>query len=316
MKIVWLTLGAIAAIGVVIELALRYRFGFGRPLLYRGDPAIGYLIAPNQTTRRFGNRIEINQYSMRTGSITPNRSADTLRAFIIGDSVANGGWWTDQSQTISTQLESQLKTSTHNTVEVLNASANSWGPRNELAYLEQFGLFETQYLILIINTDDLFSTTPTSLVVGRDRNYPDRPPLGAIGEVLQRYVLPAPKPAPELQVIQSEGGDRVGKNLAAIQAIHQLAQQHQAKFLLIMTPLRREAVAPGPKNYEWAARSRLQAFTETHRIDYIDALPLFQAESSANSLYHDHIHLNPTGNQRIRDQIAEWISRDPVTTHR
>lgn len=308
MKIVWLILGAIGAIALAVELGLRYRFGFGQPLLYQGDPAIGYLIAPNQSTRRFGHRIEINQYSMRTGPITPTRSPQTTRALIIGDSVANGGWWTDQTQTISAHLEAQLTPAIGKT-EVLNASANSWGPRNELAYLERFGLFETQYLIVIINTDDLFSTTPTSLVVGRDRNYPDRRPPGAIAEVFQRYILPAPSPAPELQAIQSEAGDRVGKNLAAIQAIHQLAQHHHTKMLLIITPLLREVLPPGPKDYELAARSRLQTFAQTQQLDYIDILPLFQADPQAAQHYHDHIHLNPSGNQQISNQIRQWIDR-------
>jgi GDSL-like Lipase/Acylhydrolase family len=317
MKIVWLALVAFVLLVALLELALRYFFGFGRPVIYQGDPAIGYLIAPNQSTRRFGNQITINQYSMRSDPITTTRPPQTLRAFIIGDSVANGGWWTDQPNTISAVLQSKLTTTLptialpptggFSQVEVLNASANSWGPRNELAYLQRFGLFETQYLVLIINTDDLFATTPTSLVVGVDRNYPNRPPIGAIGEVVQRYVLPAAKPAAELQAIQSEGGDRVEKNLQAIQSIHQLAQQSQTKFLLVLTPLLREVNPPGPKDYEWVARSRLQQFTQQQQIDYVDFLTPFQAPPSPPSLYHDHIHLSAAGNQVVSDRIAEWI---------
>jgi GDSL-like Lipase/Acylhydrolase family len=321
MKILWLALIAFGLLVVVLELALRYGFGFGRPLIYQADPAIGYLIAPNQSTRRFGNQISINQYSMRSDAIAPARPPQTLRAFIVGDSVANGGWWTDQTNTISMMLQSKLmlalptiaptQPSGVNQVEVLNASANSWGPRNELAYLQRFGLFETQYLVLIINTDDLFATTPTSLVVGVDRNYPDRPPLGAIAEVVQRYVLPAPKPDPQLQAIQSEGGDRVEQNLRAIQQIQELAQRSQTKFLLVLTPLLREVEAPGPKDYEQVARSRLQQFTQQQQIDYVDFLAPFQAVTTPKSLYHDHIHLNATGNQLVSDRMMQWIVGKP-----
>jgi lysophospholipase L1-like esterase len=161
--------------------------------------------------------------------------------------------------------------------------------------------------VLIINTDDLFATTPTSLVVGVDRNYPDRPPIGAIGEVVQRYVLPAAKPTAELQAIQSEGGDRVEKNLQAIQSIHQLAQRSQTQFLLVLTPLLREVNPPGPKDYELVARSRLQQFTQQQQIDYVDLLTPFQTDAAPQSLYHDHIHLSATGNQVVSDRIAEWI---------
>jgi hypothetical protein len=306
MKIVWLAVVALVVLVLLMELALRYFFGFGRPLVYQGDPEIGYLLAPNQSTRRFGNRIAINQYSMRSDAIVPQRPAPNLRVLIIGDSVANGGWWTDQANTISEVLKAKL-TDAALTIEVLNASANSWGPRNELAYLTRFGLFESQYLVLIINTDDLFSTTPTSLVVGVDRNYPDRAPGSAIAEVVQRYVLPAPKPSPQLQVVQSESGDRVAKNLQAIQQIQELAQKSGTKLLLVMTPLLREVAAPGPKDYELVARSRLQQFTQERQIDYIDCLSFFPEANANQSLYHDHIHLNAAGNQQVSDRIEQWV---------
>ncbi|MBE9029140.1 SGNH/GDSL hydrolase family protein [filamentous cyanobacterium LEGE 11480] len=329
MKIVWIALIALLVLTALVELALRYFFGFGRPLIYQADPAIGYLLAPDQATRRFGNRIVINQYSMRTEPIAPQRSDQTLRVLMIGDSVANGGWWTDQANTISAVLKSKLisvqaslalsgkssdqasgsETTSVTAVEVLNASANSWGPRNELAYLERFGLFNANYLVLIINTDDLFSTTPTSLVVGVDRNYPDRLPQGAIAEVIQRYILPQPTPSPELAKVRAERGDRVGKNLAAIQAIDQLAQQAGAKFLLVMTPLLREVEAPGPKDYELEARLRLRQFTQAQQIDYVDGLTGFQSVTVAQSLYHDHIHLSAAGNQLVSDWIEQWIQR-------
>jgi hypothetical protein len=308
MKIVWFALVALVVLTVLIELALRYFFGFGRPLIYQGDPEIGYLLAPNQSTRRFGNRIAINQYSMRSDAIVPQRAAPTLRVLIIGDSVANGGWWTDQTNTIAEILKAKL-TDDAPQVEVLNASANSWGPRNELAYLNRYGLFEAQYLVLIINTDDLFSTTPTSLVVGVDRNYPDRLPANAIAEVIQRYVLPAPKPSPQLQVVQSEGGDRVEKNLQAIQQIQELAARSGAKLLLVMTPLLREVTPPGPKDYELVARSRLQQFTQERQIDYIDCLTFFHETTPAPSLYHDHIHLSAMGNQQVSDRIGQWVRK-------
>jgi GDSL-like Lipase/Acylhydrolase family len=306
MKIVGLAVVALVVLIGLVELGLRYFFGFGRPLIYQADPEIGYLIAPSQSTRRFGNQITINQYSMRSATIAPQRPDSTLRVLIIGDSVANGGWWTDQANTIAEVLRTKL-TDAAPQVEVLNASANSWGPRNELAYLNRFGLFGSQYLVLIINTDDLFSTTPTSLVVGVDRNYPDRLPSGAIAEVVQRYVLPAPAPSPQLQVVQSEGGDRVEKNLAAIQQIQELAGRSGAKLLLVMTPLLREVNAPGPKDYELVARSRLQQFTTAHQIDYIDCLSFFPAAHATQPLYHDHIHLNAVGNQQVSDRIEPWV---------
>jgi hypothetical protein len=53
-----LILGFLGLFGLM-EAALRL-FGFGSLLLYVGDPGVGYLLAPNQRTRRFDHRIVIN----------------------------------------------------------------------------------------------------------------------------------------------------------------------------------------------------------------------------------------------------------------
>lgn len=310
MKIIVITfLTAIAGLFLIIEVGLRVIFGFGNPLIYIGDSQIGYLLAPNQRTRRFGNRIEINQYSMRGASIDKKPPPSTLRLLLLGDSIANGGWWTDQENTISSLMMGSLATkeiSNYEHFEVLNASANSWGPRNELAYLQTFGYFQAQAVILLINTDDLFATAPTSLPVGRDRNYPDKKPPLAITEIINRY-LRKQKPIPELQIIQQEGGDRVGINLEAISKIKEFTDKSQINLLLVMTPLLRELGEPGPRDYEIKARDRLREFTEVQNIDYIDFLPIFNSIVDAKSLYHDHIHLNLKGNKVISRIIEQKI---------
>nr|WP_199306886.1 SGNH/GDSL hydrolase family protein [Anabaena sphaerica] len=292
-----------------IELGLRSLFGFGNPLIYIGDEQIGYLLAPNQRTRRMGNRIEINQYSMRTAPIQNLPQPSTLRILLLGDSIANGGWWTDQQNTISSLIEASLASeSSYQQVEVLNASANSWGPRNELAYLQRFGNFQAQVIVLLINTDDLFATAPTALPVGRDRNYPDRKPPLAIVEVLQRYLFKQ-KPIPELEAVQKEAGDRVGINLEAIAKIHSFAQENNSKFILAMTPLLREIGEPGPRDYEIIARKRLNDFTKEQQINYIDFLPELNSIKNPQSLYQDNIHFNFKGNQLVSEVIERCLRR-------
>lgn len=220
MNVLLISFVLLLGILVLLEVGLRLLVGLGNPLLYVADPDIGYLLAPNQRTRRFGNRMVINEYSMRSPMITKSRSPSTLRVLLLGDSIANGASWTDQEQTISALLTTQLeliigKASSQGEdvapqekatgdrqkdrksqvklverIEVLNASANSWGPQNQLAYLKRFGTFEAQAVVLLLNTDDLFAPVPTSEAVGRDRNYPNRKPLFAIAELFHRYLEP------------------------------------------------------------------------------------------------------------------------------
>lgn len=300
-------LGVVVGLLVVIELGLRSLFGFGNPLIYIGDEQIGYLLAPNQSTRRLGNHIEINEYSMRSAPIQKTLPPSTLRILLLGDSIANGGWWTDQQNTISSLIETSLKSqSNYQQVEVLNASANSWGPRNELAYLQRFGNFQSQVIVLLINTDDLFATAPTSLPVGRDRNYPDRKQPLAIIEFLQRYLI-RQKPIPELEAVQKEPGDRVGINLQTIGKIKNFAQENNSKFILAMTPLLREIGKPGPRDYEIVARKRLNDFTKEQQIEYIDFLPEFNSIENPQSIYQDNIHLNLKGNQFVSEIIEKLL---------
>ncbi|HIK07600.1 MAG TPA: SGNH/GDSL hydrolase family protein [Trichormus sp. M33_DOE_039] len=306
MKLLLVILAVVLVALVLGEIGLRSLFGFGNPLTYIADDEIGYLLAPNQRTRRFGNRIEINEYSMRSASVSQTPAPSTRRLLLLGDSIANGGWWTDQANTISSLLTASL--SHHQTTEVLNASANSWGPRNELAYLHKFGTFQAQVVILLINTDDLFATTPTSLPVGRDRNYPTQKPALGLIEVWQRYGKKQ-QPIPELAELQKEAGDRVGVNLEAIAQIQTLTRQHHSQFLLVMTPLLREIGEPGPRDYEITARQRLKDFTQAQKITYIDFLPIFNATTNPQALYQDHIHLNLQGNQLVTQEIARSLDR-------
>nr|WP_250565307.1 SGNH/GDSL hydrolase family protein [Adonisia turfae] len=287
---------------LLVELALKLLFGFGNPPLYVADDTIGYLLAPNQRVRRFGNLININQYSMRSNEIEKTRPLNILRVFLIGDSIVNGNWWTDQSSTLSVRLEnSLLQYDEIQWAEVLNASANSWGPRNELAYLQKFGIFESQIVILVINTDDLFGVQPNSLQVGKDRSYPNQKPLLAILEIFNRFKKQ--QPIPGLKEVQNEKGDRIGKNLTAIIEIKKYVVTNNGILLLAMTPLKRE-VLHGPRDYEIVARERVDKLVAQQQIPYIDFLQLFQDTPIPEHLYRDHIHLSPSGNTLVTQSLT------------
>ena len=306
---IWFLLGPLAVLVLLaaVEGGLRLGFGFGNPPLYLADEKIGYVLAPNQRLRRFGNRIHINEYAMRSAAIAPLPGADTLRLLLLGDSLANGGWWTDQADVLSARIAAQLESALPpdaRRVEVLNASANSWGPRNELAYLERYGTFGASVLILMLNTDDLFGTQPTSLQVGHDHRYPNQKPASAIAEVIGRY-FKKDQPVPGLEEIQAEGGDRVGKNLAAISAIYDRAVAAEARFILVLSPLRRELT--GPRDYELVARERLKDWATAAGIPYLDLLPTYQQHANPEALYRDHIHLSPAGNELVSEVVARIV---------
>jgi lysophospholipase L1-like esterase len=305
-QLAWTILATILILLAIAELSLRAIAGLGNPLLYCADPEIGYLLAPNQRLRRWCKRIQVNEYSMRSASIAPEKPRSMLRVLLLGDSVANGGWWTDQDATIAASIQRQLSQKRPEfPVEVLNASANSWNPRNELAYLKRFGTFAADAIVVLINTDDLFGTQPTALPVGRDRNYPDRQPPLALIEAIQRYLL-RPQPLPELEAIYQEGGDRVGKNLTAIAQMYEIACENNARFILALTPLKREVCGQG-RDYERKARMRLNEWVQAHSVTFVDFLSPFAAVEKPETLFRDRIHLSAAGDSLVSRLIGQHL---------
>ncbi|AFZ35601.1 lipolytic protein G-D-S-L family [Stanieria cyanosphaera PCC 7437] len=308
MKLFLIILASVTGIVILVESGLRLLWGLGNPPLYIPDEEIGYLLKPNQKLRRMGNQILINQYSMRNEAIASDKPATTFRVMLLGDSIVNGGWWTDQDETLSTLLERQIETNLaqNRTVEVLNVSANSWSPRNQLAYLQRFGLFEADILILVINTDDLFGILPTPLPVGREKNYPDqKPPLALIELYNQKFGKN--QSIPEFEKIKQESGDRVGKILTAIKEIKILATEQNTQFIVAMTPLLRETKEKEQRDYEKEARKRLQDFAKTENLIYLDFLPIFQDFPQPEFLYRDHIHLSPQGNALVTEKLSQFV---------
>lgn len=321
-------------LGVIIilfglEIALRLTIGFHNPLLYLADPEIGYLLAPNQQVRRFRNRVVINEYSMRSPSLVNPKQG--LRILLLGDSVLNGSWWTDQADTISEVIRRNLqvtpffkeargnqlrqnspKSPEKNTldIEILNASANGWSPRNLLAYVQKFGFFQSDILVLLLNTDDLFGTAPTSIPVGSDdvqgdRYYPRRKPALAIAEAAVRLFVPY-TPPPVMAQVNAEEGDRVGFNLTALEAIYQITQTEKSQLIISLTPLWHE-VSAQPKDYEILARERLGKFIQDRSIPYLDFLPIFQNHPAPKTLYRDQIHLTSLGNNLVSTEISKLL---------
>ena len=307
MKLLLIVLTGIFGLGVIAEIGLRLALGLGNPPLYIADKDIGYLLAPNQKLRRGGNLIEINQYSMRDREIELSKERGTKRIFLLGDSVVNGSWYTDQKDILSNLLANKLKTTKKQSFEVFNASTNSWGPRNELAYLKRYGLFDADSLILVINTEDLFSTRATSAVVGKSYSYPDKKPPLALIELYQLFIAP-PRQILELEQLRAQTQENIKGNLSAIQEIKAIAERANIKFVLVLTPLLKE-FKEGSTAEEQQARDSLQKLVTEENINYLDFLQIWSDFPQPEFLYRDRIHPSPQGNIKIVEQLSSVIEK-------
>ena len=175
----------LALVGMLLfgEIGLRF-LGFGNTVLYYNNDFTGYAMQPNQDRKVLGKRILTNEYSMRSEPL----KEDEYRILVFGDSVLNGGLYTDHEKLATTMLERTLQ-ETDPSVRVLNASCGGWGINNCWGVTEQYGDFDAKAVILVVNSHDAMGQLADYPVAG-SLYYPDRQYRFAWQELFCRYILP------------------------------------------------------------------------------------------------------------------------------
>lgn len=170
----------VSALVVLLELILRFAFGFCDALLYQSSDNYEYIAQPNQDRHRFGAHIHYNSYAQR------NEEPDSTRVKILGlgDSVIFGGTWMDQDSLATTLFSNETG------MQMLNISAGSWGPDNCAAYLKEKGTFGAKAMILVCSSHDAYDVMSFTPVVGVYPTYPERQYRLAIVELMDRYLMP------------------------------------------------------------------------------------------------------------------------------
>jgi len=176
---------------VLLEVVCRFGIGLGDPPLYQADAQMEYLLQPSKTYSRFHDRFSVNRYGMRADDFPPKKSSpDEFRVIVVGDSIVYGGVRVDQSEIDTEILKRDLQHDQTGPVVVGNASAKSWGPPNELAYLKRYGTLGADVVILELSSHD-YADSPTFVpVVGISADYPDKKPPFALTDLLETYILP------------------------------------------------------------------------------------------------------------------------------
>ena len=181
-----LTTGAFALLALIVEVVCRKVIGLGTPPLYTSYEGMEYKLKPNQDITRFGNRVVINNASMRTSNdIQGMPESGKSRVLIFGDSVLWGGSQLDQEDIATSLLSKKLK----DNYEIFNVSAGGWGPGNWYEYIKENGLFNANKVVFIMNSVDL-TDMPNRLKNMPNLNRPTTNPPSALVELLTRYLSP------------------------------------------------------------------------------------------------------------------------------
>jgi hypothetical protein len=185
-----LTRGYLFAGGIAVlagcEMFSRMVLGLGTPPLSIHHPQIEYMFKPNQSVLRFGNRVEYNQYGMRSEPFEPQPGTGECRIMVFGDSVINGGSLSSQEKLATGIWREELKRRHAGPVVVGNVSAGSWGPGNWLSYGRHYGFFGADMVVLVISTHDIYDNPEFSVL--DPAIHPQSMPVLALIEGLTRYL--------------------------------------------------------------------------------------------------------------------------------
>lgn len=318
----WVAGAAILVAGS--EALLRLAFGLGNPPLSMPDPDCEYRCVPSTSYRRFGRSIEYNEWSMRSGPLAKRKTAaDEFRVLVLGDSVVNGGAPTDQNELATTLLEKHLGAAfSPRPVRVGNVSAGSWGPQNLAGYTRKYGLFDADWVVLVLSSRDLtdvMSPEPAQPSPGFSG------PVRALTEALTVY---APQLWPEqlwpkqLWAEQARAGQSPAPSIAlpsftpetspdptavatterALQELWSRCESQGATSVVLLYPERPELNEPYPE------RALLRQQLEQVGFPVIDLIPSFQqAERDGRGLYRDYVHPSAAGQKRLAEVLTDLI---------
>jgi len=281
------SIGIAAVLGTAILAEATLRILQGDRLLYRADPEIEYLPAPNQAVLVDGVDVRTNALGMRSDPAEPEKPPGVFRVLVIGDSIVFGHTNTAHAN-LATSLLSNMQVADGRRIEALNVSATSWGPGNMLAWLDKHGTVQADAMVLVLSTHDL-ADDRTFAPLHRD-GLPQSEPLSVVADWLWRKLTP--DPADSAPVDPRTEGDA------------------QAALPLLM---QRVAAAPlggcliiHPSAEEWAAKTPVAEEQRLEATGLSAGLAVFYGRSFIReaSDYSDGIHLSRTGQQSLAHAIA------------
>jgi len=304
----------IALAFVFSELFCRFVLGLGDPPLYQADATMEYLLQPSRTYWRFHHRFAVNRYSMRADDFPPQKSSpNELRVLIIGDSIVYGGVRVDQQDIDTEILKRNLWLQLRRPVVVGNASAKSWGPPNELAYLERYGPLGADVVVLELSSHD-YADAPTFVpVVGVSAEYPEKKPRLALADLFQTYVLPryfhlglTPAGIDRTLINTAQSEQDIAECREAERDFFRFARAHHAKVALVQHLSLLELTG----NYQVGYSANQQVAREEN-VPYVDDAEELRTElKSGQSPFFpkDSLHLNRLGQEALARSLQHAVN--------
>lgn len=298
---------------LVGEAVARWGYGLGDPPLTQDHPTIDYLLRPDQDVRRFGNVFQTNAYGMRSGVMTLTKTdPDELRILFLGDSVINGGSRVDQSDLATEAFGRRLERTKGVPVRVGNASTASWAAHNWLAYVEQFGTFEADLAVVLVNWGDLEAPSAVNQTAGFQARFPRDRPFCALHDAWLRFgpkhlpaaLAPSRSAAPVVSTPVS-GHRRYPDPIATLGLLHERLGVDGVPMLLVYHPTAAEASASGPS----PESQRYAGFASGRGVSFVDLSEAYRSATQGQPglLYRDSIHLASRGHAVLAEVLERLV---------
>jgi hypothetical protein len=288
-------------LGVLAELILRGFFGFCDAPLSQTSDNYEYLFQPNQNRFRFGRHIRYNEFGMRSDRIDKK----SIKVLGLGDSVINGGSFTDQDSIATSILSTSLSNTLQKPVQLLNISAGSWGPDNCNAYLDEYGSFDAELMVLVVSSHDSHDMMDFKPIVGISSAFPDKQYALAIWELFDRYIYPKYIS----KIFESSGEDfneregikKDGKGFnQGFVGLAEKAKQWDIPMIIYLHADKSE-LKNGAYNEQGI---EIMQFAKANSIKLIKDLD----HGLDKSWFHDDIHLNNKGQRMMAKVLSPYIS--------
>jgi hypothetical protein len=299
---------ALALAGTVLTWVVRDYLGWRLPPVMEPHPTFEYRLRPNQDVVRFGKRVVVNEWGMRS-PLMPVRKTDPteLRVLVFGDSVVSGVGFSDQSRLATSLLRYELQRKLRRTVNVGNVAAGSWGPANWFGWARSIGFLGADVVVLVASSQDCNDEPEFRRMHPAPRPYPAV--LVPMVEKLARWRVAIQVLISKISASDPEAADRVAgragraPSLPALNEFLTTARAAVPSVIVVVHPMLEELDQP-----PHGCRASIAAVARSAGAEVVDAAHEYRAARLAGAtLYHDEIHLADAGQAALQRVLERAV---------
>ncbi len=286
-----------------VYLLLTWVPGLGRPPIYQISPAYGYFPAPNQNVYWPFHKTTTDSHGMRSPEFENHKPAGTLRLMFVGDSITYG-MSVDQPQIFTELIRKELPRQIGRHVEVLNASADGWAIRNEQQFLETAGTFESDCVLLVLNTGDMTQRFVDAATAERSYFTSKRPPtvFGVLYATLSGHFT-NPVEARNVAATEVHESAAESENLSNLQDLASFVHSRHSRLIVVYIPF----LLSVPFGAEESAPRSLRDWAEGSNTPLLDLTAWLSSYPITALTLQDVIHYSPQGHRAIASSLEKLL---------